>query len=70
MFSMYDESFRDFKNYYFKVRAVEDVHPFFLNENNEPTFPLWWQKDPVVLKYPWESLDKVERAFVGVLEEH
>ena len=40
------------------------------HKNSEPTFPLWWQKDPIVLKYPLESLDEVERAFVGILEEH
>ncbi|QHO20617.1 uncharacterized protein DS421_11g339510 [Arachis hypogaea] len=44
VFSMYDESFRDFKNYYFK--------------------------DPVVVKYSWESLSELEQAVVGVLEEN
>ena len=32
VFSMFDESFRDFKNYFFKVRAVEGARPFFLDE--------------------------------------
>jgi len=41
---MYDEPFRDFKNYFFKVQAVEGTRPFFLESNNEPTFPLCWQK--------------------------
>ncbi|XP_057757090.1 uncharacterized protein LOC130976285 [Arachis stenosperma] len=70
VFSIFNDSFHDFKNFYFKVRAVDEVHPFFLDKNKEPTFPLWWQENPVVLKYSLESLDKVERAFVGVLEEH
>ena len=29
VFSMFDESFRDFKNYFFKVRVVEGIRPFF-----------------------------------------
>ncbi|MED6165316.1 hypothetical protein PIB30_098414 [Stylosanthes scabra] len=32
IFSLYEESFHDFKNYYFKVRAVEGFRPFFENE--------------------------------------
>ena len=30
VFAMYDESFKDFKNYFFRVRAVEGPTPFFL----------------------------------------
>ncbi|QHO34898.1 uncharacterized protein DS421_9g270970 [Arachis hypogaea] len=45
VFAMYDESFKDFKNYFFRVRAVEGAHPFFLDENDEPSFPLEWQRD-------------------------
>ena len=67
---MFDESFRDFKNYFFKVRAVEGARPFFLDENDEPAFPLEWQKDVRVSRYTWETLDEAERAFVTVLEEH
>lgn len=70
VFSMYDESFRDFKNYYFKVRAVEGARPFFLESNKEPAFPLCWQKNVVVSRYLWEMLDEVEHAFVNVLEEN
>ena len=69
VFAMYDESFKDFKNYFFKVRAVEGARPFFLDENDEPSFPLEWQRDVRVSRYTWEMLDDVERAFVVVLED-
>ena len=69
MFAMYDESFKDFKNYFFRVRAVEGARPFFLDENDEPSFPLEWQKDVRVSRYTWEMLDDVEHAFVVVLED-
>ncbi|XP_052118978.1 uncharacterized protein LOC127748462 [Arachis duranensis] len=65
--SLYDESFHDFKNFYFKVRAVGDVRPFFLDESGEPSFPLCWQENIVSAKYTFESLDEVEQAFVGVV---
>ncbi|MED6219727.1 hypothetical protein PIB30_038464 [Stylosanthes scabra] len=32
IFTLYEESFHDFKNYYFKVRLVEGSPPFFENE--------------------------------------
>ncbi|QHO51681.1 uncharacterized protein DS421_1g32990 [Arachis hypogaea] len=69
VFSMYDESFRDFKNYFFKIQAVEGARPFFLDENGEPRFPLEWQKNVVVSRYTWEMLDEVEQAFVAALED-
>ena len=65
--TLYDESFHDFKNYYFKVRATGDVRPFFLDESGEPSFPLCWQENVVSAKYTFESLDEVEQAFVGVV---
>ena len=67
---MFDESFCDFKNYFFKVRAVEGARPFILDENDEPAFPLEWKKDVRVSRYTWEMLDEAERAFVTILEEH
>ncbi|QHO33559.1 ETHYLENE INSENSITIVE 3-like 5 protein [Arachis hypogaea] len=69
VFSMYDESFRDFKNYFFKIRAVEGARPFFLDENDKPHFPLEWQRNVVVSRYTWEMLDEVEQAFVVALED-
>ena len=66
---MFDESFYDFKNYFFKVWAVEGARPFFLDENDEPAFLLEWQKDVRVSRYSWDMLDEAERAFVTVLEE-
>ena len=67
---MYDESFRDFKNYFFKVRAIEGARPFFLDENDEPAFPLEWQQNVVVSRYSWKMLDEVEQALVTMLEEN
>ena len=66
---MYDKSFKDFKNYFFKVWAVKGACPFFLDESDEPTFPLEWQKNVRVPRYTWEMLSEVERAFVVVIED-
>ena len=66
---MYDESFRDFKNYFFKIRAVEGARPFFLEVIDEPSFPLCWQQNVVVSRYTWEMLDEIEQAFVTILED-
>ncbi|MED6131637.1 hypothetical protein PIB30_011488 [Stylosanthes scabra] len=35
IFTLYEESFHDFKNYFLKVRAVKGCRPFFENEQGE-----------------------------------
>ncbi|MED6147683.1 hypothetical protein PIB30_046068 [Stylosanthes scabra] len=35
IFTLYEESFHNFKNYYFKLRAVKSVRPFYENERGE-----------------------------------
>ncbi|MED6130848.1 hypothetical protein PIB30_004263 [Stylosanthes scabra] len=38
IFTLYEELFHNFKNYYFKLRVVEDVRPFYENEKGEAPF--------------------------------
>ncbi|MED6147570.1 hypothetical protein PIB30_045051 [Stylosanthes scabra] len=42
VFSLFKATYRDFKNFYIKVRSPEDVIPFFLDENLSQKFPLYW----------------------------
>ena len=67
---MFDESFRDFKITFSRSELLKELGPFFLDKNDEPAFPLEWQKDVRVSRYTWEMLDEAEQAFVTVLEGH
>ncbi|XP_020972149.1 uncharacterized protein LOC110269081 [Arachis ipaensis] len=69
IFTLFDESFHDFKNYFFKVQAVEGHHPFFLDENFSPRFPLYWLEASPCEKYGLDDLDEVEAAIVGFFRE-
>ncbi|XP_072090804.1 uncharacterized protein [Arachis hypogaea] len=69
IFTLFDESFHDFKNYFFKVQGVEGHHPFFLDENYVPRFPLYWLEASPYEKYGLDDLDEVEAAIVGFLRE-
>ncbi|XP_057740623.1 protein NRT1/ PTR FAMILY 5.4-like [Arachis stenosperma] len=42
------------------VQAVEGHHPFFLNENNQLRFPLYWLEVSPVDKYSLDDLDEVD----------
>ncbi|QHN79438.1 uncharacterized protein DS421_19g670040 [Arachis hypogaea] len=65
LFTLFDESFHDFKSYFFKVQAVEGHHPFFLDESSSPRFPLYWLEASPCEKYGLDDLDEVEAAIVG-----
>ncbi|MED6180381.1 hypothetical protein PIB30_009734 [Stylosanthes scabra] len=69
IFTLYEESFHDFKNYYFKVRAVEGFHPFFENEQGEYQFRLYWYSGPESPKYDFDDLDGMDQEIVTVLKE-
>ncbi|MED6106698.1 hypothetical protein PIB30_006642 [Stylosanthes scabra] len=69
IFSLYEESFHDFKNYYFKVRAVEGFRPFFENERGEYQFRLYWYSGPESPKFDFNNLDKEDQEVVTVLKE-
>ncbi|MED6116373.1 hypothetical protein PIB30_099723 [Stylosanthes scabra] len=47
VFSLFIATYRDFKNFYIKVRSPEDVMPFFLDENFSQKFPLYWCRKSV-----------------------
>ncbi|MED6213313.1 hypothetical protein PIB30_091933 [Stylosanthes scabra] len=50
VFSLFKATYRDFKNFYIKVRSPEVVIPlipFFLDENLSQKFPLYWYKKPI-----------------------
>ncbi|MED6218437.1 hypothetical protein PIB30_026661 [Stylosanthes scabra] len=69
IFSLYEELFHDFKNYYFKVRAVEGFRPFFENERGEYQFRLYWHSGPESPKFDFNDLDKEDQEVVTVLKE-
>ncbi|MED6204038.1 hypothetical protein PIB30_005438 [Stylosanthes scabra] len=69
IFSLYEESFHDFKNYYFKVRAVGGFRPFFENERGEYQFRLYWYSGPEIPKFDFNDLDKEDQEVVTVLRE-
>ncbi|QHO16137.1 uncharacterized protein DS421_10g301080 [Arachis hypogaea] len=69
IFTLFDESFHDFKNFFFKVQAVEGHHPFFLDEHSSPRFPLYWLPATPCEKIGLDDLDEVEAAIVGFFRE-
>ncbi|MED6147064.1 hypothetical protein PIB30_040538 [Stylosanthes scabra] len=69
IFSLYEESFHDFKNYYFKVRVVEGFRPFFENERGEYQFRLYWYSGPESPKFDFNDLGKGDQEVVTVLKE-
>ncbi|KOM40204.1 hypothetical protein LR48_Vigan04g040200 [Vigna angularis] len=54
---LYSQSFRGFKDKFFRVTIAELGRPFFFNEDNNPRFPLYWTQDP--LKFTSWSEDKM-----------
>ncbi|MED6177488.1 hypothetical protein PIB30_098561 [Stylosanthes scabra] len=47
VFSLFKPSYRDFKNFYIRVRSSDDAFPFFLDEKLSTRFPLYWNERPV-----------------------
>ncbi|MED6196110.1 hypothetical protein PIB30_044170 [Stylosanthes scabra] len=47
VFSLFNPSYRDFKNFYIRVRSSDDAFPFFLDEKLSTRFPLYWNEKPV-----------------------
>ncbi|MED6197584.1 hypothetical protein PIB30_057854 [Stylosanthes scabra] len=69
IFTLYEESFHNFKNYYFKLRAVEGVRPFYENEKGEYQFRLYWYSGPESPKYDFNDLDETDQEIVTVLSQ-
>ncbi|MED6156458.1 hypothetical protein PIB30_014423 [Stylosanthes scabra] len=44
IFCPFKATYRDFKEYYVKVRSAEDSFPFYLDEHLAEKFPLYWNK--------------------------
>ncbi|MED6211153.1 hypothetical protein PIB30_070893 [Stylosanthes scabra] len=44
VFSPFKASYKDFKEFYVKVRSTEDNFPFYLDEHIAERFPLYWRK--------------------------
>lgn len=62
IFHLFAESYKDFKNHFFKVSITEMGQPFFLNDNGSPRFPLYLTKEPRTLtSWPLEDMSDVER---------
>ncbi|MED6135864.1 hypothetical protein PIB30_050633, partial [Stylosanthes scabra] len=69
IFTLYEESFHNFKNYYFKLRAIEGVRPFYENERGEYQFRLYWYSGPESPKFDFDDLDETDQEIVTVLSQ-
>ncbi|MED6145348.1 hypothetical protein PIB30_024249 [Stylosanthes scabra] len=69
IFTLYEESFHNFKNYYFKLRVVEGVRPFYENERGEYQFWLYWYSRPESAKFDFDDLDETHQEIVTVLSQ-
>ncbi|MED6215757.1 hypothetical protein PIB30_001378 [Stylosanthes scabra] len=70
IFSLYEESFHDFKGRYFKVFAVGDHPPFSLTlERDAGRFPSYWSKDAEVNYVPtaYRKLNEDQRDTTDIL---
>ncbi|MED6217849.1 hypothetical protein PIB30_021326 [Stylosanthes scabra] len=47
LFSLYRQSYKDFKEMFVKVTCIEDQFPFYLDEFGLERFPLYWYSEPV-----------------------
>ncbi|MED6217680.1 hypothetical protein PIB30_019989 [Stylosanthes scabra] len=72
IFTLYKESFHNFKNYYFKLRAVEGVRSFYENERGEYQFQLYWApfntktlltRSPSYIRTELEKMTKNSEAY-------
>lgn len=65
---LYTESFKDFKNYFFKVSITKLGRPFFFNEDGSSRFPLYWTRNPhVITSWPNEKMTDAELEALDVL---
>ncbi|MED6191680.1 hypothetical protein PIB30_002487 [Stylosanthes scabra] len=69
IFTLYEESFHNFKNYYFKLRVVKGVRPFYENERGEYQFRLYWYSGPESPKFDFDDLDETDQEIVTVLSQ-
>ncbi|MED6194225.1 hypothetical protein PIB30_026486 [Stylosanthes scabra] len=70
IFGLYEESFHDFKGWYFKVFPVGDHRPFWLTlERDAGRFPSYWSKDAGVNYVPvsYRKLNEEQRDTADVL---
>ncbi|MED6209645.1 hypothetical protein PIB30_056731 [Stylosanthes scabra] len=58
VFCPFKASYKDFKEFYIKVRSAEDSFPFYLDNHLAEKFPLYWNKRPVQCLGVEELLDK------------
>ncbi|MED6221333.1 hypothetical protein PIB30_053428 [Stylosanthes scabra] len=53
-----EASYKEFKEFYIKVRSAEDSSPFYLDKHLAEKFPLYWNKRPVQCLGVEELLDR------------
>ncbi|MED6179559.1 hypothetical protein PIB30_001852 [Stylosanthes scabra] len=70
VFCPFKPTYRDFKEFYIKVRSAEDSFPFFLDEHLAERFPLYWNKRPAqclgVEELSDRNADLVEFLFLNL----
>ncbi|MED6151861.1 hypothetical protein PIB30_086425 [Stylosanthes scabra] len=66
IFTLYEDSFHDFKGRYFNIFAVGDHRPFWLSLEGDGLFPLYWSDqagfDIAPVKYEGLNVDKRDTA--------
>ncbi|MED6111439.1 hypothetical protein PIB30_052290 [Stylosanthes scabra] len=66
IFTLYEDSFHDFKGRYFKIFAVGDHRPFWLSLEGDGLFPPYWSDqagfDIALVKYDGLNVDKRDTA--------
>ncbi|MED6124462.1 hypothetical protein PIB30_059119 [Stylosanthes scabra] len=66
IFTLYEDSFHDFKGWYFKIFVVGNHRPFWLSLEGDGLFPPYWSDqagfDVVPVKYDGLNVDKRDTA--------
>ncbi|KAG2383986.1 uncharacterized protein HKW66_Vig0152510 [Vigna angularis] len=65
---LYAQSFRGFKNQFFRVSITESGRSFFFNEDSSSKFPLYWTQNPRKLtSWPKEDMTDIELEALSVI---
>lgn len=67
LFSLFTSSYKHFKTSFFKVSSSPDVLSFFLNQQGETKFLLYWTRSPCRIFDPYHRLSTFEKEEVDFL---
>ncbi|MED6121442.1 hypothetical protein PIB30_030161 [Stylosanthes scabra] len=69
LFSLYKQSYKDFKSMYVKVRSPEEEFPFYLDECLLERFPLYWYSEPVQI-LGMKDVNEQSALVIDILDEY